>query len=76
MPSTPRYFKSLLAFKKNIKIIPVFFISSKVFNSFVEKCIKLSILIPDKDLSLGPKLLLNSDIVSVAKKLQSCPLVK
>jgi hypothetical protein len=34
----------------------------------VEKCFKLSILTPDKNLALGRKLLLNSCIVSVAKK--------
>lgn len=54
--------------KKIIRIIPVLFIPSNVFNSFVEKCFKLSILTPDKNLALGRKLLLNSCIVSVAKK--------
>jgi hypothetical protein len=68
MASTHPHFKSLLAIKKIIRIIPVLFISSKVFNYFVEKCFKLSILTPDNDLALGSKLLLNSDIVSVAKK--------
>lgn len=66
MSSNSRYFKSLLTIKKIIRIITVLFIPPKVFNSFMEKCFKISTLTPDKDLALGQKLLLNSDKINSA----------
>ena len=51
-----------------IKIIPILFIPSKIFNSFVDKSFKVSILTAGKNFVLGHKILLNPHIVSVTKK--------